>query len=132
MPGSPLSSIFLEHAYQSFAVSVGQSYQFGRNALFHPFVAAGVDIERLRHEIERPAQSVAIYARSPLNPQVVQVTGQIPIPALTRTETAVTVSPYAAAGFKAYFTERGFFRTDLKVSVRQWNRSGDLESRLRC
>ncbi len=117
-PESPLSSIFLEHAYQSVAVSVGQSYQFRRNALFHPFVGAGVDIERRRHEIERPAQSVPIYARNPLNPQIVSVTGQISIPALTRTETTVTVSPYAAAGFKAYFTERGFFRTDLKVSLR--------------
>ena len=59
-----------------------------------------------------------IYTRNPLNPQIISVTGQISIPALTRTETTVTVSPYAAAGFKAYFTERGFFRTDLKVSLR--------------
>jgi hypothetical protein len=117
VPGSPQSSVFLEHVYQSFTASVGQSYQFGRNAQFHPFVAAGVDIERLRHETERPAQSVAIYTRSPLNPAV-PVVSQIQVPALTRTETAVTVSPYAAAGFKAYFTERGFFRTDLKVSAR--------------
>ena len=118
VPASPLSSMYLEHAYQGFAVSVGQSYQFGRNAQFHPFLAAGVDIERQRHEIERPAQSVAIYSRSPLNPQAVDVTGRIPIPALTRTETAVMLSPYASAGFKAYFTERGFFRTDLKVGAR--------------
>ena len=117
-PNRPSRASFWNTPIKASAVSVGQSYQFGRNALFHPFVTAGVDIERQRHEIERPAQSVAIYARSPLNPQVVQVTGQISIPALTRTETAVTVSPYAAAGFKAYFTERGFFRTDLKVSVR--------------
>jgi hypothetical protein len=118
VPESPQSSIYLEHAYQSFAASVGQSYQFGRNAQFHPFVVAGVDIEHLRHAIERPAQTVAVYTRNPLNPQAVQVVTQIPIPALTRTETAVTVSPYAAAGFKAYFTERAFFRTDLKVNVR--------------
>jgi hypothetical protein len=117
VPESPQSIIFLEHTYESVILSVGQSYQFGRNAHFHPFVTAGVDVERLRHEIERPAQSVSIYSRSPLNPQVVQNNRQVPIPALTRTETAVTVSPYAAAGFKAYFTERGFFRTDLKVSV---------------
>jgi hypothetical protein len=118
VPESPLSSIYLEHAYQGVAVSVGQSYQFGRNAQFHPFVAAGVDMERMRHEIERPAQAIILYSRSPLNPQVVDVTGRIAIPALTRTETAVTVSPYAAAGFKAYFTERGYFRTDLKVGAR--------------
>ena len=65
VPESPLSSIFQEHAYQSVAVSVGQSYQFGRNALFHPFVTAGIDIERQRHEIERPAQSIAIYVAVP-------------------------------------------------------------------
>jgi hypothetical protein len=118
LPASPLSSIYVEHAYHGVAVSVGQSYQFGRNAQFHPFVAAGVDIERVRHEIDRPAQSIAIYGRSPLNQQVVDVISHISIPALTRTETAVTISPYAAAGFKAYFTERGFFRTDLKVGGR--------------
>jgi hypothetical protein len=114
---SPLSSIFLEHAYRSVAVCAGQSYQFRRNALFHPFVGAGVDIERRRHEIERPAQSVAVYTRNPLNPQIITATRQISMPALSRTETTVAVSPYAAAGFKAYFTERGFFRTDLKVSL---------------
>jgi hypothetical protein len=116
-PESPLSSIYLEHTYRTLSVSIGQSYQFGRNALFHPFVTGGLDIERVRHEIDRPAQSVAVYARSPVNPQVVQVISQIPIPALTRTGTDVTTSPYVAAGFKAYFTERGFFRTDLKVSA---------------
>jgi hypothetical protein len=118
VPESPLSTIFLEHAYRSSTVSLGQSYQFRRNAFFHPFVGAGVDVERLSHEIERPPQSISIYARNPLNPQVVSVTGQISIPALTRTETTVIVSPFAAAGFKAYFTERGFFRTDLKVGLR--------------
>lgn len=118
LPASPLSSIYLEHAYRGVAVSVGQSYQFGRNAQFHPFVAAGVDIERVQHEIDRPAQSVVIYARSPSNPQIVNVIDRIAIPALTRTETAVTIAPYVAAGFKAYFTERGFFRSDLKVGTR--------------
>ena len=117
VPESPLSSIYLEHAYQSFAVSVGQSYQFRRNALFHPFVGAGVDIER-RASRDRTSSAVGpVYTRNPLNPQIVTVTRQISIPALTRTETTVAVSPYAAAGFKAYFTERGFFRTDLKVSL---------------
>jgi hypothetical protein len=115
---SPLSSIFFEHTYRSVAVSVGQVYQFGRNALFHPFAAAGVDIERQHHQTDRPAQSIPVYTRHPLNPQTVQVTSQITIPALTRSETAVRVAPYTAAGFKAYFTERAFFRTDLKVSVR--------------
>ena len=118
IPASPFSSIFLEHAYRGVAVSVGQSYQFGRNALFHPFVAAGVDVERVRHEIDRPAQSLVIYGRSPFNPQVVDVVDRVAIPALTRTETAVTVSPYVATGFKAYFTERGFFRSDLKIGAR--------------
>ena len=70
VPESPFSTIFLRHAYQTLAVSVGQLYQFGRNAQFHPFVAAGVDIEHLRHEIERPAQSIAIYAQSPANTTV--------------------------------------------------------------
>ena len=97
---------------------MGQSYQFGRNAQFHPFVAAGVDIEHRSHEIERPEQTVVLYSPSPLNPQIVDFAGRIQIPALNRTETAITVSPYAATGFKAYFTERAFFRTDLKMSVR--------------
>ncbi|MEO8256372.1 MAG: hypothetical protein ABI868_03415 [Acidobacteriota bacterium] len=118
VPDAPGSTIFLIHGYQGFAISAGQSYQFGRNALFHPFVTGGVDVERRRHEIDRPAQSVAVYTRSPLNPQSVQVSRQIPIPALQRTVSTVTVAPYAAAGFKAYFTERGFFRTDLKVTGR--------------
>jgi hypothetical protein len=118
VPESPLSSIHLEHVYRSLAVSVAQSYQFGRNAYFHPFVAAGLDVERVRHEIDRPAQTVLVYPGRGLTPPSFIVAGRIEVPALTRSETAVTAAPYAAAGFKAYFTERSFFRTDLKVSAR--------------
>src|SRR5438093_113401 len=61
VPESPTARVYEEHAYRDTAVSIAQSYQFGRNARFHPFVAAGARIEREHHEIDRPAQSVNVY-----------------------------------------------------------------------
>jgi hypothetical protein len=106
--GVSFTQLYVEHRYRSFNISAGQVYQFRRNALFHPFVTGGVDIDRERHEIERPPQPVYFGPGPP--PRT------LALPAQIRTETNVRVRPFAATGFKAYFSERGFFRTELKMN----------------
>lgn len=104
----PFARAYTVHYYRDVNVSVAQAYQFGRNAWVHPFLSAGVDIDREKHETERPAQTLSI--RSPGGAIVQNIT----LPALEQTETTVHARPFASAGFKAYLTDRAFFRAELK------------------
>lgn len=110
IPGVPFARIYSHHHFANVVASVGQAYQFGRNAWFHPFVAAGIDVDRQHDRGERDAQSIALGVGPSPRPIV--------IPPLTTTKTEVRVRPYASTGFKAYFNERAFFRTDIRFSAR--------------
>jgi hypothetical protein len=81
-------------------------YQFGENAWVHPHVAAGVDFNwETSTQFDQPVYrflvgSQAVFVR----------------PAQRHPEsTDLHVRPFVAAGFKAYMTRRGFFRSDLRV-----------------
>jgi hypothetical protein len=89
--------IYDEHTYTTLKVSASQLYQFGQNSVVHPFVGVGVDVDHERDEITRTTQ---------LGRSVSQTT-------LTEHETHVR--PFVTTGIKAYFSERTFFRTDLRV-----------------
>jgi hypothetical protein len=106
---APPRTIYFLHRYKTQLVSIGQSYQFGRNAFFHPFVTAGVSVDRERHTIDRPAQAAYVSGPPPR---------QLPVPALLRTETRIATRPFTAVGFKAYLSQRAFFRMDLKVALK--------------
>ena len=102
----PWARVFSEHAFDETVGSLSQTYQFGRNAMFHPFLAVGVDVVREEETVDRPAQYVSI------------ATGRsIFVPAAETSHTSVFARPFFAAGFKAYVSERGFFRTDLKFGL---------------
>lgn len=95
----PNTYAYSEHQYRVFKVSAGQAYQFGRNAFLHPFVGAGIDIDRQRERIERSIETPTTSNRT------------------DRTDTSVRAHPFAAVGFKAYLTQRAFFRGELKTVV---------------
>jgi hypothetical protein len=90
-------------------IGVAQQYQFYRNAWFHPHVAAGVDLtwQTVRRQDEQ------VYSFDPLTRQ----------PRIARDRqdhgpvTSRNARAFATTGFKAYLTPRGFFRTDLRVSL---------------
>jgi len=105
----PYGYVYVRHGYRNTVFSAAQAWQFGRNAFFHPFVSAGVDVDRERHVADRPAQHV------PLSPAASGPTRVAA--ALVLTETDVRARLYGAAGFKGYFSERTFFRTELKLGV---------------
>jgi outer membrane protein W len=83
-------------------LTLGQQYQFFRNAWFHPFAGAGLDLTW--EQIDRTDEVNAVYAPQPPS-------GRVPHP--RRTE--FVARPFTAFGFKAYVNPRTFFRTDLKV-----------------
>jgi hypothetical protein len=89
-------------------LGISQQYQFFRNAWFHPHVAIGADVtwETVTDRFE----PFVIYG--PRGPS------QVAPPRTEGPSTDVVVRPFLASGFKAYFTQRGFFRTDLRFAFR--------------
>lgn len=91
---------YIDRAVRRKTLSVVQTYQFFRNATFHPFVGGGVAIN---------------WDRWQKNTVVWDNNG----PSRTSSESFSRVSarPMAIGGFKAYFNERVFVRGDLSAAV---------------
>lgn len=88
-----------KHSYSDRRVSLAQVYQFGRNATFHPFVLGGVDVDRERETVER-------YVSTPAGR----------IDEIRSDATTTRARPFAGVGFKAYMSERAFFRGEIRVA----------------
>ena len=99
------------HRVRDLRLSVGQSYQFGRNQWVHPYVGVGADVIHRQSVLDRPTQS---------RPQTVSTSGRpfinVTIPARQERETRVLVQPFLKSGLKMYASERVFFLTELKLS----------------
>lgn len=98
-----------EHETRFTTASAGLIGQFFENAWFHPFVSAGLDLVREREHIETVPPPVP-----PRGPTLTPATA-------SETRVRYTGRPYAGVGFKAYISERAFFRTDLRTS---WSSDG--------
>jgi hypothetical protein len=100
----------VESRFSRRTLGISQQYQFFHNVWFHPHVAAGVNLtwERQRDE---PGP---IYFYSDVTRQAQTIP---PIRSGT-TQTSLQVNPFLAAGYKAYVTDRAFFRNDLRVAFR--------------
>jgi hypothetical protein len=88
-----------EHRIDGTKVSIAQTYQFGRNSTFHPFIVGGADIDREHDTIERFTSSSSSSHTTD-----------------TRVETSIRARAFAGAGFKAYFSERAFFRGEARFA----------------
>jgi hypothetical protein len=95
--------------FSSRSLAVGQQYQFYRNVWFHPHLGAGVDFAW--ETSRRRDEGGQLY--DPVTRQYRVVAGQV-FPA----EENLVVRPFAEAGFKAYMSQRSFFRMDLRMNVR--------------
>lgn len=91
-------------------LGISQQYQFFHNVWFHPHVAAGVNFtwERAREE---PGP---IY----LYDNVTSQSRIVPPIRTESTETSLRVNPFLAVGYKAYVTDRAFFRNDFRIAFR--------------
>jgi hypothetical protein len=103
---------YSRYTFSSRQLAISQQYQFFRNVWFHPHLSVGVDLtwEKTSREDE------AVYAYDPNTRQPVAERRTFP------TDTDLRALPFAEAGFKAYMTERSFFRTDMRLSF-----SGGIE-----
>jgi len=87
-------------------VSGSLTYQFYENVFAHPYVSAGARVTAGSSQKTRDGFAT-VYTRAPV---------AYPIPPLDERRTILQVRPYAAAGFKSYFTERTFVRSELSTA----------------
>jgi hypothetical protein len=89
------------------ALGLTQHYQFFRNAWFHPYVGAGLD---LVHET-RDERFEALQVFDRFGPRTIE-------PAHEESSRGLIVRPAASLGFKAYLSPRAYFRSDARIGVR--------------
>jgi opacity protein-like surface antigen len=83
------------------------TYQFLDNVFAHPYVSAGVRTSIFdRHKVRNPSAWVSDRFLS----------REYPIPPLDTRDRDVQTRPYVAAGFKSYFDERTFIRSELSTA----------------
>ena len=92
------ASLSSTYALLTRRVTVGQQYQFLRNAWVHPFAGAGLDLTWEQTD-RRDDVYWAYPIRTTTHPR----------------QTELLTRPFAMFGAKAYFTPRAFVRTDLKL-----------------
>jgi hypothetical protein len=100
-----------DHEIRFTTASAGLTGQFFENAWFHPFVGAGIELVREREHIEIVPLPVA-----PGDPRA-----SLGVPLEDETRVRYSGRPYVATGFKVYFSDHAFFRTDVRTS---WSRDG--------
>jgi len=97
-----VASISDERTYTGSKLSASQVYQFGRNVGFHPYVLGGVDFDRERIELERRTfTDAAPFREDDTN----------------SSSSRLRVRAFTGAGFKAYFSERTFFKGEMKLGI---------------
>ena len=98
VPGQPFPAFDVrEHYFRTASVGGGLFRQFFENQWFHPSIGAGLDVVRESRRSVRPPLRLA--------------------PATTIDESvSYSAQPFVATGFKWYVHERGFIRSDVKVS----------------
>jgi hypothetical protein len=98
VPGQPYPVFSVqEHSFRTVSAGGGVFHQFFQNQWFHPLLGAGIDVVRESRRTVRPPHRLS--------------------PAIAIEEaTSYAARPFVAGGFKWYVHERGFIRSDLRVS----------------
>ena len=110
VPGLPAEYYYVTWAQsrvRSTSFSAAATYQFFENQWAHPFVSAGVAVMREEEHNIRPRHLVTLN-RIPYE-----------IPAVDERTTTVFARPFIAGGWKSYFNERVFIRSEVLVAMRR-------------
>ena len=100
---------YADHRAADLRVSLGQSYQFGRNQWVHPYLGAGIDVVRRDTRVTRSPQTRPLYVVSGPRP------ADLYIPPVEQQKTETLARAFIKGGWKMYATDRLFFSTELKV-----------------
>lgn len=116
VPGGIGVSYFETHIARK-QVAAAVTYQFFENVFAHPYVSAGIRATlHDGHKVRPPIAYLPYALQGPATHQ---------IPPFESRDREVFTRPYVAAGFKSYFNERTFIRSELSTAyaesgVRQW------------
>jgi outer membrane protein W len=102
---------YVDRAIRRHTASVVQVHQFFRNATFHPFVGAGVDVNW-----DRWLKTTVEYDQNG------------PVRTTAEAFTRLSARPVGLVGFKAYVGERGFVRGEVSANV--WPDAGSVVFRI--
>jgi len=100
----------VESRFSRRTLGISQQYQFFHNVWFHPHVAAGANFTWAQ-ETEKPEQIYVYDAITQQSRFLPPVRGE-------STRTSLQVNPFLAVGYKAYVSDRAFFRNDLRIAFR--------------
>jgi len=106
--GVTSGNVLGEYQFGTRRLTLGQHYQFGENAWFHPHVAAGLDFNWETTSLEE-------YEYAFVFDPVTRTSRPVQRHITHGDRRDLHVRPFLAAGFKSYLTTRGFFRSDLRV-----------------
>lgn len=101
------------YRFQDFKLSFAQIYQFGDNAWVHPYFGAGMDIDSLRSDENRPAQVASIYTPGGAS----GTSKQVSLAALSERDSRLRARPFVKTGFKFYASDSTFFTTEWKFGL---------------
>lgn len=80
------------------------TYQFFENRFMHPYVSTGTRVGLVQTHVTRPAETLT------------QNRITFAVAAVDRQESRWVVRPFVAGGFKSYFNERTFLRTEAMTA----------------
>jgi hypothetical protein len=103
--GRPVSYVSSQHAHRVSSFSAGLTYQFGSNAWVHPYLGAGVDIDRDR-----------VRTTSWVQPHYPRAGYEVPYQLPEEVTTEMVPRVFAVAGAKLFITQHVFFKADVKVA----------------
>ena len=85
----------IESRFARRTIGFSQQYQFFHNVWFHPHVAAGVNVNWQRRRDD---------------------SSRVQPPNATTERTSWSANPFIAIGYKAYVSDRAFFRNDFRIA----------------
>jgi hypothetical protein len=99
----------IESRFKQRTIGFSQQYQFFHNVWFHPHVAAGVNVTWQR----RRDDPGPIYVYDPATG-----TSRFEAQKAGTERTSWVANPFVAIGYKAYVSDRAFFRNDFRIAFR--------------
>src|SRR5262245_48367331 len=92
--------IYREHRVHPTSLSAALTYQFFENVFAHPYVSAGVRVTQVSDETQTTVYSPTYSATN-----------------VSTTSRVSEVRPFVAVGYKSYFNERAYMRTDALLAI---------------
>jgi hypothetical protein len=89
---------------QRHQLSAAGTYQFLENTFAHPYLSAGAQVGFVNIHKVRDMSVPVYYGRTAYQ-----------VPPLDQRESLVQVRPFLAGGFKSYFNERAFVRSEVST-----------------